>query len=174
MLSLGELARRRCMPIGWLRPARVAARVAWAEGWRTGASSWNRAYGAPRPGLDGEASPPSAGLSTTGPYTPTQPIKMSAIELLNPRAGKLSHLDKLTGLYCDSSADLLPPSIPHPISIYRPTRNYKLFVENVRRAQAFQINVTGAMGLANVVKSNLGQLLGHDWTGWSGLGLSAT
>ncbi|KAM0751041.1 T-complex protein 1 zeta subunit [Meredithblackwellia eburnea MCA 4105] len=28
--------------------------------------------------------------------------------------------------------------------------------ENIRRAQAFQINVTGAMGLANVVKSNLG------------------
>lgn len=32
-----------------------------------------------------------------------------------------------------------------------------LRAENVRRNQAFQINVTGAMGLANVVKSNLGR-----------------
>ncbi|GAA5988878.1 hypothetical protein JCM5350_000994 [Sporobolomyces pararoseus] len=60
--------------------------------------------------------------SSTGqlcfPFSPTSqlllPVKMSAIELLNPRA------------------------------------------EQVRRQQAFSLNVTGATGLAQVVKSNLG------------------
>lgn len=33
--------------------------------------------------------------------------------------------------------------------------------ETVRRSQALAVNTAGAMGLANVVKSNLGALLGH-------------
>nr|AQT40876.1 T-complex protein 1 subunit zeta [Glaciozyma antarctica] len=61
-----------------------------------------------------EAFPPPGSRRRARRCPPSTLSKMSAIELLNPRA------------------------------------------ENVRRNQAFQINVTGAMGLANVVKSNLG------------------